>query len=136
MHGSTFLLGPSNFNRRNVRKISFSASLSPFSLSLSVSLLLSCLLLLLSFFLFRFSLSYPPNFPSLVCSPSYFFFIFYFLFFFSFLSFSRLFLFLLSFPSFSLFYLSFLLSSIEWSKSRGNFPPLSSITTCLLHNVS
>ena len=55
---------------------------------------------------------------------------------FSFLSFSLLFIFIFYFPSFSLFYLSFLLLSTEWSKCEGNFPPLSSIATCLLHKFS
>ena len=109
-------------------------------LSLFISLSPSLLFSSPPFFLFfPFSLSYPPNFPSLVCSPSYFFFIFHFLFFlfsliFSSLSFSLIFSFIFSFLS--LFFIIINRMVPEWSKSGGNFPPLSSINTCLLHNVS
>ena len=71
------------------------------------------------FFSFLFSLSYPPNILSFVCSHlifSFFFYFYHFLFYFFFF----------------IFYFLFLIwiASTEWAKSGGNFPPLSSIATC------
>ena len=79
---------------------------------------------------FFFLLPYPLNFPLFVCSHP--------ISFFSFLSFSHFFFSSLSFPSFSIFYFLFLIwiASIKWSKSGGNFPPLSSIPTCHQHHFS
>ena len=129
MRGLTFLLEPSSFDGRNAGKISLFVSLSPFSPSLSIRFLffpfpicLSSFFLLL--FFFPFLLLYPLNFPLFVCShPISFSF-----------PFPLFFLFLFSFFSF-LFSFQFLIwiASTEWSRSGGNFPPLSSIATCHHH---
>ena len=135
MCGSTFLLGLSSFNHQNTGKISRFVYLSHLSLSLSLSNFFSflfpfaSLLFSLFYFIFPFLLPYPLNFPLFVCSHP--------ISFSSFLSFSHLFLFLFSFFSF-LFSFLFLIwiASTEWSKSKGNFPPLSSIATCHHHYFS
>ena len=62
-------------------------------------------------------------FPPLVCFPSFFFFFFFhFLFYFFFFLFS--------------FLLLMWIASTKWSKSGGNFPPLSSIAACHHHYFS
>ena len=118
MRGSTFLLGLLSFDRRNIGKIPLFISLSPLSLSLSDSFSLSCLLPLF----FSFSFLIPPNSTLMFVPLSFSHFSFSFFFFFLF------FLFLLSFPSFYHFSSLIWIASIGWSKSWGNFPPLSSIT--------
>ena len=136
MSGSNFLLGPSSFDRQNARKISlfvyFPLSLS-FSLYLISFLSSPCLLASLPFSFFFFSLPLSTELP-LFCLPTPYFL---FLSFFSFLSFSHLFLFLFSFVSFLLSFLFLIwIASTEWSKSGGNFPPLSSIAICHHHHFS
>ena len=127
MHGLTFLLGPSSFDRRKVGKIPF------FSLYffLSLSLSLSVFSLTPSLFVFIFAppvslpfLSYPIEFPLSSCLfLSYFFISFSFPLFFSF---SLLFLFLFFFSFLLSFYL-ILIHPPNLSKSKGNFSPLSSM---------
>ena len=158
MCGSTLILGLSIFIRRNVGKISF--FLPPFSLFYSVSspsllfaspyflfffLSISPFLIhrtsfllfapisfshfsffsyfshFLSSFIFSFHFflfdPHPPSFPFFFFFPFFHFLLYFFLFLFSFL---------------------FLIwiASTEWSKSWGNFPPLSSIAICHHHHFS
>ena len=74
-----------------------------------------------SFFSSLFHFLIHPNFPSLVCSPSHFFFIFHFLFslIFSFLSFSLLFSFIFSFLS--LFFIIINRMVQKWGKLPPTF---------------
>ena len=113
MRGSTFLLRP---RASTIGILGKSPFLFLSSLSLSLYPILSpspvCFLSFLPFF----SLI-PPNFTLMFVPIS-----------FSHFSFSLFFLFLLSIPSFSHFSSLIWIASTRWSKSGGNFPPLSSIT--------
>ena len=160
MHASTFLLGPSSFNRRNAEKISLFVSLSPCSLSIRFLFFPPPVCLYSSFFFLSFSpfliprtsflLFAPISFSHFVLSPSSLISLF-----FSLLSFSpftslffilihRIFLFFFPFFHFLLYFFFFLFSflflnwiaSTELSKSGGNFLPLSSIATCHHHHFS
>ena len=131
MHGSTFLLGPLSFDRRNAEKISFFFSLSPISLFLS----LLCFPFV-RFFHLLFFLGFPPFSLLFIFSFGlilshrivYFLFVCSFPLFFLIFSFSLIFS-SLSFPSFYIFFFSFALHQLNGPKS-GKLPPTSFFATC------
>ena len=132
------MLGLSSFYRRNAGKIPLFLP-PPFSLFYFVSspsLLFTSPSFLLFFFFFPFLPFLSTEHPSFCLLPSHFL-IFSFLIFLLFLSFFPFFHFLFYF---FFFFFSFLfliwITSTEWSKSGGNFPPLSSIVTCHHHHFS
>ena len=132
MCGSTFLLGSSDFDRRNAGKIPFFLFLSPISLSLSLYLISSHSLMFVS--PLSFFLSFSPFLIDrtsflFVCSPISFshFLIYHF-------SLISLIFTSISFSSFSLFYLSFGLHQPNVPKvgeTSPHFPPLPLVITTI-----
>ena len=139
MRGTTFLLGPSSFDRRNVGKISlFCLSLLFLSLSLSIYPISSPSLLFSSplffFFSFLFSLSYPPNILSFCFLSSHFRIFSFSHFLISHFSLISLIFSSISISSFSLFYFSFGLHQPNGPKvgeTSPHFPPLPLVITTI-----